>query len=114
MGSYKDLSPSDRLRDLLCFFHHIHFDTHHVHHCGHGMYQIKHCGCKFCDAEAQHAINMQEIVFRPHLPTVSTLHKFIFIEPCPKLDGWYHIASEKTIIEDLRYALQETSGLRVG
>jgi len=116
MGYCERPSSGDNLRDLLCLFHHIHFDSHRVHHCGHGIYQIKHCGCRFCGTEVQHAINLSEIVLRPHLPTVSTLHKFTFLELCPRCNGWYHIASEKTIIEDLqiRDVLQVITGSRAG
>ena len=109
MGVYKPPAKSDKLRDLLCLFHHIHFDTHRVDHCGHGEYQIEHCGCKFCDIEVQHAINKTGMVVSSHLPIGSTLYKYTFIECCPKSKGWYHIASSKTLVEDVKIFITDKS-----
>lgn len=102
MGSYKESTEGDKLRNLLCYFHHIHFDTHRVDHCGHGEYQIEHCGCRFCGTEAQHVINKGKAWLSSHLPTVNALYKFIFIESCPAFRGWYHIASSKTLVEEVK------------
>ena len=85
------MADSKTKEDLLALFHHIHHESHEVHHCGgkhKGLnYSIKHCSCNKHNIDRKtaigHGFELKEVQVE-------------FTEECP--EGGWHI--ESGIIKD--------------